>query len=197
MYTVQPISPAQYPPTTLHASVISGRSAALDDAAPHLTVPVLSIAQHPPVCHLFPLGSTSLPQSPSSVPSFRAAMPTAGLIRCHEFDIPRPQFAYNSLSSSITMLTAQAPPSKEIHLSVAALELWETAMNCMLGNLFASRRSSRKFFSATFFGVSIARAYNGWETYKGSQYFAGTTQRQNVCREVAAVVLAHWELFHL
>jgi len=64
----------QYAPRLLHASTKSGISSAVLLTAPHLITPVSSVAQLPPTCHRFPLGSTSLPHSPSCVPNFLAAI---------------------------------------------------------------------------------------------------------------------------
>jgi hypothetical protein len=42
------------------------------------------------------------------------------------------------------------------HLSVACLELWETALKLSRGYLFASRRSSRNVFSATNYQLALS-----------------------------------------
>jgi hypothetical protein len=64
----------QYAPRLLQASTKSGISSAVLLTASHLITPVSSVAQLPPICHRFPLGSTSRPHNPSCVPNFLAAI---------------------------------------------------------------------------------------------------------------------------
>jgi hypothetical protein len=144
----------QYAPRLLHASTKSGISSAVLLTAPHLIVPVSSVAQLPPTCHRFPLGSTSRPQSPSSFPNFLAAICVHGFSKWYVVLTPNPQLAYTSLSSSTMTVIAHLPPICNTHLSVACWELCDTAMKLSRGNLFANRRSSRKVFSAT--GAQLA-----------------------------------------
>ena len=82
--------------------------------------------------------------------SLNPATVLVGFSTYHTLPTPRPHAAYTALSSSMTIPTFHAPPSRLTHFCVAAADECDTARQLMsLGKRVAMARSWRNVFCAT------------------------------------------------